>query len=101
MRVCRERLGTKGRIVNLYGPTETTLAKCFYVIPEMVEPGLQPVGSTLPETQALVLSPQGTQCGIGEPGEIVLRTPYRSLGYLNLPDETSRRSRYFVDCVAQ
>jgi acyl carrier protein len=28
---------------------------------------------------------------VGEPGEIVLRTPFRTLGYLNAPEEASRR----------
>ena len=36
---------------------------------------------------------RGLLCGIGETGEIVLRTPYRSLGYLNLPEENQRRFR--------
>lgn len=70
-----------GTIVNLYGPTETTLAKCAYVVPRDCPPGVQPVGSALPGGQAFVRGPGGTPCGIGEVGEIVLRTPYRSLGY--------------------
>ncbi|MFI3157992.1 MAG: amino acid adenylation domain-containing protein [Methylococcaceae bacterium] len=82
-----------GRMVNLYGPTETTLAKCFYPVPEDISPGIQPVGRTLPETQALILGQDGRLCGIGEPGEIVLRTPFRTLGYINLPEETQRRFR--------
>ncbi|MEH2041209.1 non-ribosomal peptide synthetase [Nostoc sp.] len=69
-------------IVNLYGPTETTLAKCFYLVPPEILPGVQPVGQPLPETQALVIA-AGKLCGIGESGEIVIRTPFRSLGYIN------------------
>jgi non-ribosomal peptide synthetase component F len=30
----RDQFTESGSIVNLYGPTETTLAKCFYVVPE-------------------------------------------------------------------
>ncbi len=82
-----------GRMVNLYGPTETTLAKCFYPVPRHVSAGIQPIGRTLPETQALILGPDCRLCGIGEPGEIVLRTPFRSFGYINLPEETRRRFR--------
>jgi amino acid adenylation domain-containing protein len=81
-----------GEIVNLYGPTETTLAKCYYQVPNEPTPGVQPVGRTLPETQALVLSANGQLCGIGEAGEIVLRTPFRSLGYINALEEM--RSRF-------
>jgi amino acid adenylation domain-containing protein len=78
-----------GKIVNLYGPTETTLAKCFYVVPDEPLFGVQPVGQPLPETQALVLNSSNNLCGIGEIGEIVIRTPFRTLGYIN--DEHSGR----------
>lgn len=87
----RETFPESGEIVNLYGPTETTLAKCFYRIPEEVPPGIQPVGWPLPQTQALVVSANGQLCGIGEPGEIVIRTPFRSLGYMNAPEEMRKR----------
>ena len=30
-------------------------------------------------------------CGINEPGEIVLRTPFRSLGYINAPEDNRKR----------
>jgi amino acid adenylation domain-containing protein len=80
-----------GGVVNLYGPTETTLAKCCYVVPEDPAAGVQPVGWPLPETQALVLNGQGALAGIGEPGEIVIRTPFRTLGYVNGTAEDSGR----------
>jgi amino acid adenylation domain-containing protein len=80
-----------GEIVNLYGPTETTLAKCFYRVPAEPPEGVQPLGRTLPQTQALVLSAEGGLCGVGEPGEIALRTPFRTLGYINAPEENERR----------
>ncbi|HEV7516794.1 MAG TPA: AMP-binding protein, partial [Thermoanaerobaculia bacterium] len=70
------------RLVNFYGPTETTLIKCSYVVPSPPAPGIQPAGTPLPQTQALVLNGEGGLCGIGEAGEIVLRTPFRTLGYL-------------------
>src|SRR5690606_22897408 len=35
-------------IINLYGPTETTMVKCFYRIPANIQPGVQPVGWPLP-----------------------------------------------------
>jgi amino acid adenylation domain-containing protein/HAD superfamily phosphatase (TIGR01681 family) len=75
-----------GNLVNLYGPTETTLAKCFYQVPDEPPPGVQPIGWTLPQTQALVLADNGQLCGIGEVGEIVLRTPFRTRGYINAPE---------------
>jgi len=80
-----------GRIVNLYGPTETTLAKCSFLVPEDPPAGIQPVGRPLPETQAWILNQEELLCGIGEVGEIVLRTPFRSLGYGNAPEEQQQR----------
>jgi amino acid adenylation domain-containing protein len=79
----RETFPTAGEIVNLYGPTETTLAKCYYQVPKNIRPGIQPVGITLPQTQALVFTPDRQLCGIGETGEIAIRTPFRTQGYLN------------------
>jgi amino acid adenylation domain-containing protein len=80
-----------GEIVNLYGPTETTLAKCCYRVPATPRPGIQPLGRPLPQTQALVLTPARRLCGVGEPGEIALRTPFRSLGYINASAENQAR----------
>jgi amino acid adenylation domain-containing protein len=80
-----------GEIVNLYGPTETTLAKCFYRVPDEPVAGVQPVGQTLPQTQTLVLSPERRLCGVGEPGEIAIRTPFRTLGYINAAEENQAR----------
>lgn len=87
----RQAFPEAGEIVNLYGPTETTLAKCFFRVPADPAPGVQPIGSPLPETQALVLGENNRLCGIGEPGEIVLRTPFRSFGYINASEENQRR----------
>ncbi|MCU1244331.1 MAG: hypothetical protein JWN02_241, partial [Acidobacteria bacterium] len=87
----REAFPEAGEIVNIYGPTETTLAKCYYRLPAILRAGVQPLGTTLPETQALVLTPERRLCGIGEPGEIAIRTPFRSLGYINTPEENVQR----------
>jgi amino acid adenylation domain-containing protein len=85
--VNRWRALTASEIVNLYGPTETTMIKCCYRVPADVSPGIQPAGVPLPDTQALVLNGDGALCGIGEPGEIVIRTPFRTLGYINSVEE--------------
>jgi amino acid adenylation domain-containing protein/FkbH-like protein len=87
----RRAFPESGEIVNLYGPTETTLAKCFYVVPSDCAAGIQPVGRPLPHTQALVLNRRRDLCGVGEVGEIVIRTPFRTLGYLNDPEANKVR----------
>ena len=78
-------------VVNLYGPAESTMVKCFYRVPPEVPAGVLPVGRPLPESQALVLSGEDRLCGINEPGEIVLRTPFLTRGYLNAAEEQSAR----------
>ncbi|MCL4775752.1 MAG: amino acid adenylation domain-containing protein, partial [Burkholderiaceae bacterium] len=89
----RQGPGRASRMANFYGPTETTLIRCAYDVPQDVEPGIQPIGAPIPQSQALIVNAGGTLCGIGEPGEIVLRTAYPTLGYLNLPEENRLRFR--------
>jgi acyl carrier protein len=86
----RAVFGDKAQIVNLYGPTETTLIKCYYLVPPKPRFGVQPVGRPIPQTQVLVLTDDDRLCGISEPGEIVLRTPFRTLGYINAAEENQR-----------
>lgn len=83
IRAWRQAFPEAGEIVNLYGPTETTLAKFGYRVPQTLLPGIQPVGFPQPSVQGLILGKNNRLCGIGEAGEIVIRTPFRSLGYIN------------------
>lgn len=71
------------QVVNLYGPTETTLAKSFFRVPFPAPAGPQPVGRPLPQTQLFVLDGDARLCDDDEPGEIVIRTPFRTAGYLD------------------
>ncbi len=82
-----------GEMVNLYGPTETTMVRTYFRLPATLNAGVQPVGVALPDTQALVLNASGGLCGVSERGEIALRTPFSTLGYLNAPDEQTARFR--------
>ncbi|NTU97228.1 MAG: amino acid adenylation domain-containing protein [Chlorobiaceae bacterium] len=93
VRKWRKRFAGNTVIVNFYGPTEITLIKCFFLIPGELPEGILPVGTSLPQTQALVLNEAGQLCGVGEKGEVVLRTPFRSLGYINAPLEMQVRFR--------
>jgi len=70
-------------VFNLYGPTETTLATCAYQVPHEPPPGVQPVGCPLPGTEVLVVDDAGRLCAEGKTGELVIRSPYRTLGYLS------------------
>jgi amino acid adenylation domain-containing protein len=85
----RTTLGTRATLVNLYGPTETTMVKCFHVI-EATQPGIQPIGVPMPQTQVLIFNGAKRLCGIGESGHIAIRTPFCTLGYLRDPAATRR-----------
>ncbi|MFC4015625.1 amino acid adenylation domain-containing protein [Nonomuraea purpurea] len=71
------------QIVNGYGATETPqLAGAYDVRPGDAALERVPVGSGIPGFELLVLRPGGRPAGIGERGEIVVRSPYLALGYL-------------------
>ncbi len=71
---------------NLYGPSETTLAKFHYQVPPDCGSGLQPVGRPLPGG-AFDLVPAGPEQEHGSVRRVVISTPHGSLGYL--PDTCS------------
>jgi amino acid adenylation domain-containing protein len=82
--------GGRIELVNLYGPTETTMTKLFYRIrPEDGASLAIPIGQAMNGCRAIVLDDQGQPCPPGKLGEIYIRTPYRSLGYLNRPQLTA------------
>lgn len=69
---------------NLYGPTETTLAKCYYEIQRNKNYSkIIPVGQALPDTRIWILDSNGIPCKREEKGEIYIETEYMSLGYWN------------------
>lgn len=84
-----ERVG----IVNLYGPTETTLAKLFYCVkPSDADRAAIPIGKPMKGAQVLLLDEHMQLCVAGQEGHIYIRTPYGSLGYCN--DEKQNEERF-------
>lgn len=83
----RGLMGPRIQLTNLYGPSETTLAKAFHRITEAPdEPGrMVPVGTPLPNSALLVIK-EGELCDPGEIGEVFIKTPFMSKGYLGAPD---------------
>ncbi|MDA1677504.1 non-ribosomal peptide synthetase [Bacillus cereus group sp. TH152-1LC] len=84
------RLHFEGEIVNAYGPTETTMAVAFSKVPKVTDNGTQSPGKSIEGTQIIILNEHSNLCGIGEIGDIAIRSPYRTLGYLNNIEETNR-----------
>ncbi len=84
------------RLVNLYGTSETTMAKfCYLVADEDDQRRAIPVGKPIPGTHAFIADAQGKPCPKGIAGEIYIATPYRSLGYYN--DEEQTRAAFVVN----
>ena len=84
-----EIFGERIKLANLYGPTETTILKTFHFVkPEDVERPSIPIGKPIRGAAVLVVDQQGQPCGIGDVGEIYIRTPYRAHGYFDKLDLT-------------
>ncbi|HEY3579688.1 MAG TPA: condensation domain-containing protein, partial [Pyrinomonadaceae bacterium] len=85
-----DTFGDRIQLVNLYGPTETTLTKLFHFV-NVSDKDLRsiPIGKPMPGCAAVVIDAQGRACAPGEVGEILIRTPYRAHGYYNQPQKTA------------
>jgi amino acid adenylation domain-containing protein len=81
----RERFGNDVALFNLYGPTETTIIKLFYPIPETRAAGSTnvPVGRPIDGAEVLVVDEIDEPCGPGETGQIVILSDWLARGYLN------------------
>jgi amino acid adenylation domain-containing protein len=75
------------QLVNLYGPTESVLAT-WHEITGPVH-GSVPIGRPIPGRQVLVLDEADLPCPTGVTGEIVLRGPYLTSGYLGAAGDTA------------
>jgi amino acid adenylation domain-containing protein len=78
----RNAVGNHATLVNLYGPTETTLIKTFYRIPELSgNPSeVLPVGGPISNTIIAIIK-DGRICKTNEKGEIYIKTPFMTKGY--------------------
>lgn len=76
-------------IVNFYGTTETPQAMAW--CPATRFPGMMiPLGRGIEGAQLIIQSVPGMQAGVGELGQIHIRSPYLSRGYRDDPDLTAR-----------
>ncbi|MEA2692845.1 MAG: hypothetical protein QOJ16_2232, partial [Acidobacteriota bacterium] len=94
------RLAPGVTCVNLYGSTETQRAVGYH---EVESPGYEadgergpqvlPLGRGMEDVQLLVLDPAGRLAGIGEVGEICLRSPHLAAGYFGDEAHTAEKFR--------
>ena len=85
-------------IINSFGSTETQRAVSIDLITPEAEVGSTvnlPVGRAIPNVQLLVMNSHGETAGVGEVGELWIRSPHLALGYLN--DEAATAARFLDD----
>lgn len=74
--------GERIQLINLYGPTETTLAKLYYHMSSAdTEKVYIPIGKPINDTTTHIFNQCMKECKEGEIGELYINTPYRTLGY--------------------
>jgi acyl-CoA synthetase (AMP-forming)/AMP-acid ligase II len=73
----------------MYGLTEAF--RSTYLPPSEVDRRPDSIGKAIPNAEILVLRPDGSPCGAGEPGELVPRGALVGMGYWNDPEKTADR----------
>jgi len=76
------------RLLNAYGPTETTITALTFEIPPGWENGRTPIGRPLPNRFIAILDKTGQPVPTGVPGELHIGGEGVALGYLNRADLT-------------
>ncbi|MEU6356325.1 amino acid adenylation domain-containing protein [Streptomyces sp. NPDC047072] len=77
---------TDARLLNLYGPTETNVCTFHEVRPADLERDRPvPIGAACSGDDVWARHPDGSVCGPGEQGELVVSGPTVMLGYWNAP----------------
>jgi acyl-CoA synthetase (AMP-forming)/AMP-acid ligase II len=77
--------------VNFYGATETPQAMAYYPIDPNWGDGQFPIGKGIDNAQLLLITENNTLADVEELGEIWIRSPYLSIGYLNDEEQTLSR----------
>ncbi|NRV32074.1 amino acid adenylation domain-containing protein [Clostridium beijerinckii] len=91
----------KGRIIHVYGPTESTVYATYYNVNEInKEDKTIPIGKPLANTSLLVVDDNGDIVPIGVEGELCIFGDGLSRGYLNNKELTEKKftsSKYIKD----
>ncbi|MHC0066348.1 amino acid adenylation domain-containing protein [Nostoc sp. UIC 10890] len=86
----QQQVGQRIRLVNSYGPTETTIVAtlCDLSVSTASE---VPIGKAIPQVKTYVLDPYLQLVPLGTPGELYIGGFGVARGYLNRPDLTAQR----------
>jgi natural product biosynthesis luciferase-like monooxygenase protein/amino acid adenylation domain-containing protein len=83
-----------GGLLNMYGPTETTIWSAVYEIPERPAAtvgGAVPIGRPIANTSIHIVDPRLRSMPPGSPGELVIGGAGVARGYLGRPELTAER----------
>ncbi|HKV07315.1 MAG TPA: amino acid adenylation domain-containing protein [Thermoanaerobaculia bacterium] len=101
-----QRLAPALSCVNLYGSTETQRSVSFFPVPRPESPAwgeigreVLPLGKGMEDVQVLVLNGTRRLAGMGEAGEIYIRSQHLARGYLG--DEALTAERFLTNPFAQ
>ena len=96
------RLGGATQFANLYGPTEASIMVSSHLMAAGGQrQGPVPIGSPIPNVDALVLDAQHHLVPLGAPGELCVAGPCVAFGYLNRPDLTAEKFAVHPYAVGQ
>ncbi|MFI0900394.1 amino acid adenylation domain-containing protein, partial [Streptomyces sp. NPDC020983] len=77
------------RLLNMYGPTETTIWSTAWEVPE--QPGRVTIGTPIANTTVRVLTADGAPAPVGVPGELLIGGAGLADGYHGRPALTAER----------
>ncbi|MCP5051819.1 MAG: amino acid adenylation domain-containing protein, partial [bacterium] len=87
-----ETFGDRVQLVNLWGTSETTLAKTYHIIQKKdLKRERIPVGQPIRGAAVMVLDENLEICDPLVAGQLYIRTPFRSFGYYNDSQSNSQR----------
>jgi amino acid adenylation domain-containing protein len=80
------------QLVNLWGTSETTLAKtCYFIRKIDINREKIPIGKPIKGAMVVVLDDAMKICSEQVIGDLYIRTPFRTIGYLNSPQLNQER----------
>ena len=84
----------KPRLINAYGPTESTIGATYYLCPKRPTENMSrsvPVGRPIANTKIYLLDPNLQPVPLGVPGELCVGGDMLARGYLNQPSLTAEK----------
>lgn len=87
----KQHFPTHSIFVNGLGPTESTVTLQYFLTHDTeIQTATVPVGFAVEDTEVYLLDSEGKESPIGSPGELVYKSDFLALGYLNQQELTAQ-----------